>query len=1165
MPPSMSGTRKEQGTPTARHDGACGNNGSETDDDGPAKPLAVLAAPEPARREAQGRRPGPGLPQTPHSTAAYTASAFTSLHGSSQSSFRPLALSGPHTPNQGGGGFQHFAATAQDVDELVLLTGQSVDRLRFAAQTTTATTATSVAATTTNTTATAQPPPPPLPGATTRYCDTVLAWKFAPEAGEAAPDNAEGVECRPMVMRDCAEETFCARCSYLFAVFVATLYTKHTASARSTGTPSPPQPQVPQVPQPVPHHATNDSSDNSDSSDDDDDDDEDDAAADKEVVDMLALPRDRPGPSTPAVRPHAVPADDCAHSHHHHAHHAGVDAVSQCADRIFDTTMTPRGISSAFATLPRVRDDEVVKVDRATLRLFEGSSSSGSSSTAAGAQSPMLALGDEIGVGQVYIDLHIWNGEKSSSFTRAAAFSKALCLDRAWALPSAARAACLLVMSRAAVEVRAPSSPPSPRRQSSTTSSSCSSPSSSLPPLGGKEYTLNDLIRSKLLRAYHTLATSLGHGHAHAPSPLRGCTCLPSPRSGLGQNTTREASVCHEEPAIPSRRVSPPPTLARPAPAPRGPVLPVPSGAARRAPGSVPKLSLGGLRAPPPSGASSSGASPAATPGGRQQQPAQGGGSASAKLRMPFSGTQEEQQQQPSAPRAQSTRAEKPAAFCPSPPRTGGVPLNVLGRSVSGSTLIPRKPALPMTSLGESRRSTQTTSTTPTTTVPRLQLSTIPRTGEVEDVPIIPTPPETVRDGDVQDQGKEQGQEQGHHGKDGSDHERNGGEANGGMRRYRGIVSKIDDQLYLTGEAGAQDLGKLRALGVERVLNVADGVCHECHAGQFRYLSIDLEDNGAKEDLRPLFLLMIDFVEQGRTVLHCQQGVSRSATFVIAYVMWKNGFTFRHALDYVTKRRPVVSPNGGFMGQLLLWEALLRNSRSAVEGAPPRLLRVVTHPGSSHEVVMVGQEVAAVARASLDPRGSFVLHSPATRTVHVWLGSACTPQLAAGAAGLCELMRKYLWVETVLEERQGYESDAFWHTLRDHPGAVAPVAAYDRDYAARAPGLIYRFAAWDPVELRPAPHQHPRAASAVREQGRRQVWVYYRAPGDVAVSVPHNFLLRVHGREIADTREIATLVCRLFCLAACIPEETPFRLVSDGTRLLDDWLCSCFSLSCPSS
>ena len=219
----MSGTSKEPG---ARHAGPQG-----LDDD---SPVGRAGCEEP------GKPAGASTPPTPRRAAAYTASAFTALHGSSQSSFRPLALSGPHAPHHGTrGGFQHFAATAQDVDTLVRHTEQAVDRLRFAAQTTTTTTS---AATTSTSTSISGTVPPTLPGATTKYCDTVLAWKFAPEDQENAQGNAEGVECRPMVMRDCAEETFCARCSYLFAVFVATFYTKHTTPRGSGTSPSPSAP-----------------------------------------------------------------------------------------------------------------------------------------------------------------------------------------------------------------------------------------------------------------------------------------------------------------------------------------------------------------------------------------------------------------------------------------------------------------------------------------------------------------------------------------------------------------------------------------------------------------------------------------------------------------------------------------------------------------------------------------------------------------------------------------------------------------------------------------------------------------------------------------------------------------------------------------------------------
>jgi len=380
------------------------------------------------------------------------------------------------------------------------------------------------------------------------------------------------------------------------------------------------------------------------------------------------------------------------------------------------------------------------------------------------------------------------------------------------------------------------------------------------------------------------------------------------------------------------------------------------------------------------------------------------------------------------------------------------------------------------------------------------------------------------------------------------DRDRNGGEVNGGMRMYRSVLSKIDDQLYLTGEGGAQDLAALREVGIGQVVNVADAVCHEYHPGHFTYLSIDLQDNGAKEDLRPLFLKTIDFIEKHRTVLHCQQGVSRSATMVIAYVMWKNNLTFRQALDYVMKRRPVISPNGGFMGQLLLWEVVLQNSRDARKSAPPRLLRVVPHPGSRHEVLMVGKDVASVSRASLDSRGCFLLHNPATRTVYMWLGNECLPQLAAGGASVCEMLRKYLWVENVLEERQDFESDAFWHTLHDNRGTVGIVDEFNREYARRVPGFIYRFSAFDPIELRCV------TLNSLYEQSKRQVWVYYNEQKEISIAVPERFLLRVNGREISDTREIATITSRLFCLVACIPEDTPFTLAPNGKVLLNDWL-----------
>lgn len=86
-----------------------------------------------------------------------------------------------------------------------------------------------------------------------------------------------------------------------------------------------------------------------------------------------------------------------------------------------------------------------------------------------------------------------------------------------------------------------------------------------------------------------------------------------------------------------------------------------------------------------------------------------------------------------------------------------------------------------------------------------------------------------------------------------------------------------------------------------------------------------------------MWCLFVDEVKGagGKTLVHCHAGVSRSATICIAYVMYSRHASLDTAFEFVKSCRSEISPNAGFMHQLLEFEKEQEDKRRHLSPLSP--------------------------------------------------------------------------------------------------------------------------------------------------------------------------------------------------------------------------------------
>ncbi|KAK3268086.1 hypothetical protein CYMTET_23391 [Cymbomonas tetramitiformis] len=258
--------------------------------------------------------------------------------------------------------------------------------------------------------------------------------------------------------------------------------------------------------------------------------------------------------------------------------------------------------------------------------------------------------------------------------------------------------------------------------------------------------------------------------------------------------------------------------------------------------------------------------------------------------------------------------------------------------------------------------------------------------------------------------------------------------------------SKVAQSVFLGSDAVARNRATLKTEGITHVVNCAAHICLNYFEDELTYYTMWLQDTPA-EEITSLLYSAIDFIDAaiesgGRVFIHCSQGVSRSSTFAIAYLMYREGASYDATYQAVKAVHGIANPNMGFACQLLQWH---KRRMSGSPAEPSRLYRLAPHSDKSARKI-VPKHASSTNLEALDSRGAFVLHTPTA--LFIWRGTTSTAELLEAAVVAARQLVMYEGSVEPQLENEGQESDAFLEAIGATARFTSPMfnASYDKEY-----------------------------------------------------------------------------------------------------------------------
>ncbi|NWI11984.1 DUS16 phosphatase, partial [Crypturellus soui] len=202
--------------------------------------------------------------------------------------------------------------------------------------------------------------------------------------------------------------------------------------------------------------------------------------------------------------------------------------------------------------------------------------------------------------------------------------------------------------------------------------------------------------------------------------------------------------------------------------------------------------------------------------------------------------------------------------------------------------------------------------------------------------------------------------------------------------------TRILPHLYLGCQRDVLNKELMQQNDIGYVLNASNTCPKPDFIPESHFLRVPVNDSFC-EKILPWLDKSVDFIEKakasnGRVLVHCLAGISRSATIAIAYIMKRMDMSLDEAYRFVKEKRPTISPNFNFLGQLLDFEKKIKSP----SGQPGLISKLkLLHLDKGGEQVLVpeggqsslpgGQLCLAAPSEAAEPKPSGCGSAPGTR------------------------------------------------------------------------------------------------------------------------------------------------------------------------------------------